>query len=359
MYVMLTMFCFAVLLVAMRSFRDGKWTWKGSFIPTAILCCLGFLTHYYFIMFVFFVAAFTCLYLVFHKETRAKAFIYGGSVCVGLVAAVLYYPACLSHIFSGYRGTEATQAFADVSNTFGRINFFVEMLNDFTFSGAFYALALIALLLYMFCGYKKKTAGTGGKLTPAQWLLIVVTICFFLLVCKTGMMPSNPAEALRYASPSYGLIILLVVMAIVSAFNRVGLKPVFAIVVLSATALCQVYGLFSDKVFFVYPDAVNNYAWAREHSDKDIVYIYNPNNAWMIWNDSPELMEYSRIYFIPYTDENEISDELLKSSDSVVVYSCRCDESEQIMGRILDANEKLSSFEKTAERLYVDIYELK
>ena len=374
MYVMLTFFCFAVLLVAMKAFRNNLWTWKGCFIPTAVLCCLGFLTHYYFIIFVFFVAAFSCLYLVFHKETRVKAFIYGGSVCVGLFAAVAYYPVCLSHIFSGYRGTEATQAFADISNTGDRISFFVQLVNDFTFSGAFYVLVLIGLLLYMFYSFKKNTRKVPAKtedfpgsvngtvkktVRPEMLLLIVVTAGYFLLVCKTGMMPSNPAEALRYASPSYGLIIVLVVCGLVTVLEELGAKKIIAAVILSVAVICQIFGLMNNKVFFIYKDSVNNYEWAEQHKENDIAFIYNPNNAWMIWNDSPELMKYSDIYFIPMTDENDITDDRLSNSSSVFVYACRCDESEQIMQRMIDANSNLNSFEKIEERLYVDIYELK
>lgn len=356
MYVMLTFFCFLMLYVTMKAFGMETWSWKKCFVPIAIVSCLGFLTHYYFVIFAFFVAAYTCLYLVFHRGTRVKAFIYGGSVCVGLVVAVLYYPACLSHIFSGYRGTEATAAFADMSNTVGRISFFVQILNDFTFSGAFFGLALIILLAYVFYGYKKK--GVHVSLKPSQQLLLAVTLGYFLLVCKTGMMPSNPAEALRYESPSYGLIILLVVIAIVKLLENLKMEKL-SVIILVAVAVIQVIGLSKDKVFFIYTDSVNNYEWAKEHRDSDIAYIYNPNNQWMIWNDSPELMELKDIFFIPYTDENDISDERLVNSKSIFVYCCRADESLNIIEKMVQADDNLTQYEKVEERLYVDIYELK
>jgi len=375
MYVMLTMLCFALLLIAMNAFKKESFGWKNCFIPTALLCCLGFLTHYYFIIFAFFVAAYTCLYLVFHKDTRAKAFIYGGSVCVGLMAAVLYYPACVSHIFSGYRGTEATQAFMDASNTFDRINFFVQLLNDFTFSGALYVLVLICILIYMFYVYSSKSkqfrntareqentkevSKTSAKIKPEMWLLVVTTIGYFILVCKTGMMPSNPAEALRYECPSYGLIIVLVTVILVSLSGRVGANKLVPIAILTGTLVCQVFGLINDKVFFIYSDSTMNYEWARANSDSDIVYIYNPNNSWMIWNDSPELMEYNDIYFIPMTDEGNVEDERLANDGTIFVYACRADEANEIMQRLVDGNDNFNSFEKVAERLYVDIYELK
>lgn len=371
MYTMLTFLCFAVLYIAMKSFADNEWNWKKCFIPTFIVSCFGFLTHYYFIVFAFFVAAYTCLYLFFHKETRIKACIYGGSVSAGILAAIAYYPVCLSHIFSGYRGTEATEAFVDMSNTFDRIEFFTGLLNDYTFSGTLYVLILVIALLYIFHMYKK-TLETRNNLSsdkeknvsekvkrPEVVLLIIVAVGFFLMVCKTGMKPSNPAEALRYPCPSYGLIILIVVMGIILLFERISTKIIVPCICLVIVVACQIVGLFNEKVFFVYPEAEECYEWARDHKDADIVYIYNPGNTWMIWNDALELMEYDQIYFIARDNSDEIEDAIINNSKSVIVYTCRSDESEVLMQRIIDSNDNVNSAELISERLYIDIYELK
>ena len=79
----------------------------------------------------------------------------------------------------------------------------------------------------------------------------------------------------------------------------------------------------------------------------------------MIWNDSSELMEYKDIYFIPYTSEEDINDERLINSSSVFVYCCRTDESVELIKKMVEADDNLNEYEKVAERLYVDVYELK
>ncbi|MBR3635444.1 MAG: hypothetical protein IKN47_04540 [Lachnospiraceae bacterium] len=381
MYVMLTMFCFILLLIALRCVRDDTWNFKRAYIPTVIVTCLGFLTHYYFMVFAFFVAAYVCIYLVIRSKTRKAAFIYGGSVCLGMAMAVLYYPVCLSHIFSGYRGTESTQAFMDMSNTVDRFEFFVGMLNDYTFSGMFYILILVGLLLYMFYSYRRKVRWAGrmtgeagvseDEKKPVEiredpkhqkavlGLMITVTIGFFLIVCKTAMTPSNPAEALRYECPDYGLIIMLIVLGIVRVFEKVMNKKMIAVAVLVISVGCQVYGLCDDRVFFIYEGAQDFVAFAREHKDADIVYIYNPNNDWMIWNDGPELMEYKDIYFVPYDTSTAIDDERLLNSSDIYVYACRSDETDAIIQSIVDENEKLQGYEKISERTFVDVYRLR
>jgi len=372
MYVMLTAICFGILLVNMVAMRDGRWDFAHVYIPTAVLTFAGFLTHYYFMIFVFFLAAYVCIYLVINKETRIKAFIYGGSVCVAMAAAVLYYPACLSHIFSGYRGKEATAAFTDVSNTWGRLNFFIQILNDYTFSGMFYILVLVILLLYMFQSYSRKVkkakpahgataeAPSISEHTKAvNGLFVFVTVCYFLLVSKTGMMPSNPPEALRYECPAYGLIILLVVWGLVKVFEGFSSRIYIPLAILAVTTVFQIRGLCSDKVFFIYEEARDEVQWAKEHQDGKVVFIYNPNNEWMIWNNSSELMEYDGIYFLSMDDTDAIDDELLTGADRLYVYSCRSDNTETILGNLVDAGSKLNEYEQVGERLYADIYVVK
>ncbi|MBO4845944.1 MAG: hypothetical protein J5525_06490 [Lachnospiraceae bacterium] len=381
MYVMLTMFCFILLLTAVKCVRDDTWDLKRAYIPTVIVTCLGFLTHYYFMVFAFFVAAYVCIYLVIRSKTKKAAFIYGGSVCLGMALAVAYYPVCLSHIFSGYRGTESTQAFMDMSNTADRFEFFVGMLNDYTFSGMFYILILVGLLLYMFYSYRRKVRW-AGRMTGEEeksvetkktaekkedpehkkavlGLNIAVTVGFFLIVCKTAMTPSNPAEALRYECPVYGLIIMLIVLGIVRVFEKVMNKKMISVFVLVIAVGCQIYGLCSDKVFFIYEGAQDFVEFARQHKDADIVYIYNPNNDWMIWNDGPELMEYRDIYFVPYDSEDKIDDKRLSVSSDIYVYACRSDETDAIIQSIVDMNEGFEGYDMISERAFVDVYRLR
>ncbi len=383
MYVMLTMWCFLVLFIAMKAIRDNEFTLKKVFVPTILVTMAGFLTHYYYMVFAFFVTAYVCIYLVIKKDTRIKAFIYGVSVCLGMAASIIYYPACLGHIFSGYRGVESTQAFMDMSNTGDRINFFVQMLNDYTFSGMFYILALVGLLLYMFYSYRRKVRWANNLVSDSVEdtlkksdekdndtkpedhiravivLLITVTAGYFLIVCKTAMTPSNPAEALRYESPVYGLVILLVTMAITAVFDRVRANRLITCAVLSLAIICQIHGLCSDKVFFLYDGAQDLVRWAASHRDCEVAFIYNPNNSWMIWNDGPELMEYRDIYFIPYDTDKPVDDERLLNAKDIIIYACRSDESFAIIDNIVDKNDNLSGYEKAGERTFVDVYELK
>ena len=153
MYMLLGFWVLAATWLHVRSLQERKRGWR-FFVPLAAVVYLGFLTHYYFAVYLFFLAAAMEFYLLFetaeHRTWGQKwkdCILYAAVVIGSLVAAVLSYPACLGHIFRGYRGTEAMGAFFDPGNTWGRLNFFVGLLNEYAFGGLLFVLILVLAVL--------------------------------------------------------------------------------------------------------------------------------------------------------------------------------------------------------------------
>lgn len=355
MYSMLTCECMLVIYICVRAVKLSKYNWGHLIVPMMLLSFFGFMTHYYFIIFMFFVAAFMCIYMFIDKVTRVRAFILGFSICFGIGVGVLYYPYCYSHIFKGYRGNEATSAFFDINNTLDRLGFYTGIINDYAFSGLFYLLVLAIILLYVFCRFKK--VSSTKKTAVPVYMLLTVSIGYFLVVSKTAPVLSNPVEAMRYHAPIYMLVILLVTMGIYYPSSKIGITRLAVAVLVLSTGV-QVYGLSDDRVFFLYREDVQDYAFSEEHSEDCIIYIYNPSNRWMVWDDSQELMNYNNIYFISTEFDGDIDDEIIRNTDRIYVYACRSDQSENIIERILSANNRLNSYDMCSPRLYADIYEL-
>ena len=121
----------------------------------------------------------------------------------------------------------------------------------------------------------------------------------------------------------------------------------------------QFAALDQGKVQFLYEQDADNVQWAAQHKDKAIVYLYNPNNVWMIWDESEEMMQYDEIYFISLADESAITDSTILESDEIYVYASRMDAAESIMESLINDNSKLENPEKIRELLYCDLYYLK
>lgn len=387
MYMMLTFECLLLLYVHVRAVMREKRTFAGFYLPVMLLSFLGFHTHYYFAVFLFFVAATTCLYLFFKKETRKEAFCYAASVVLGLLLSVIAYTACLSHIFRGYRGTQAQDAFFDITNIPQRLLFFFDLTNEYAF-GNMLPLLLLAVILpgltkkavssyglsrkmQQDSAKEKKPAKDAAVLEKSPWscertaitLIGITTVGYFLVVAKTALLTAE--EAIRYEMPVYGPLILLVVLLLDSQLsyfktekNKKYLAGVFACLI-GLTLLGEIYGLAQRKVCFLYPEDKANVAWAKEHASETVAYIYNTTNQWMIWDDSEELMQYDEIYFVSSDHDTVVPDTQLSEADRVYVYKMRGDGADKVFEELAEENGGFREIQLIRELLYCDLYELK
>lgn len=253
MYMLLGLLVLAVTWLHVKSLQERKRGWR-FYAPLAVLVYLGFLTHYYFAVYLFFLAAAMELYLLFEKAEQKSwgqkwkdCIVYAAVVIGSLLAAVLSYPACLGHIFRGYRGTEAMGAFFDLGNTWGRLRFFVGLLNEYAFGGLLFVLILALVVLGVTAwtfqrierkrfGSTTETAGQKEAEDPAAkkgsaaetacaaqkpaagfwercralWIPAAASLGYFAVVTKTALLTAE--EANRYQIPVYGMLLLLAVL---------------------------------------------------------------------------------------------------------------------------------------------------
>ena len=380
MYMMLTMWCLLAIIWHIPTWKDKmKLTVKNAFFLWALVT-LGFLTHYYFVVFLFFLAAYTCLYNWLVRKDFKGSVLYGIIVCLGMGTAVIYYPSCLSHIFRGYRGTEATGAFFDLGNTVFRIRFFTDLMNQSVFGGALWILLIIVLVLYVTVRYQSKNRKKLlAVVQEHQGIahIAFVTAGYFLVVAKTALL--NAEEANRYELPIYGFCMMLMVAAVYYLLQELktcleakhseeerqqsGSKAKTLISFIAGLCFglvltAQVLALTQGKVQFLYQDDAVNVAWAKEHKDSAVVFLYNPNNTWMIWDESEELMQYDKIYFASLTEETPLQDKELQLADEIYVYTSRMDQAEMLMNDLIESNPKLENKEMIRELLYFDLYRL-
>ena len=373
MYMLLTMWCLLAMIWHIPTWNGKmRFTIKNTIVLWALVT-LGFLTHYYFAVFLFFLAAYTCLYNWWIKKDFKGSVIYGVVVCAGMATAVLYYPSCLSHIFRGYRGTEATGAFFDLDNTVFRIRFFTDLMNQSVFGGALWILLVVLILLYVTVRFQNKNRKSFmSAISEHQGVaqIAFVTVGYFLVVAKTALL--NAEEANRYELPIYGFCMMLMVAAVFSLLsklqnilmqkkqeenNKIQKRISLAgYLVVAGILMAQGLALKQGKVQFLYQDDAANVAWAREHKDSAVVFLYNPNNVWMIWDEAEELMQYDKIYFASLTEEIPLEDEELFGASEVYVYTSRMEQAEVLMNDLIQRNPQLDTMEKRRELLYCDLY---
>lgn len=369
MYMLLTSECMALILLHMNMLTDIKNNSSLSrfvkyLIQIAVTVYIGFLTHYYFAVFAFFVAAFTTLYLFFSKNTRKTSYIYAITVIAGLLSAVLSYPASLRHIFRGYRGTEAMGAFFDMNNLSDRMGLFVGLIDDYVLNRTFYILLLIILLAYVQVRFMNK------RVSPnlCFGLSFITAVGYFAIVMKTALM--NYEEAVRYEMPIYGLLIILIVVSLYSLITNTSpvtegdsrggqVQRLLFGVILAITLVMQVKGLYDGKVLFLYPEEKNEKEFATEHKDDVIIYVYDNDNKWKMWDNAHELEQYNRIYCIEMNHEGGIDNRELLEAKHAYAYVMRYDAGKQLIHRFITDNPNLHTAVLIEERGFADIYELR
>lgn len=401
MYMLLGFWVLAATWLHVRSLQERKRGWR-FFVPLAAVAYLGFLTHYYFAVYLFFLAAAMEFYLLFekaeHKTWGQKwkdCILYAAVVIGSLVAAVLSYPACLGHIFRGYRGTEAMGAFFDPGNTWGRLNFFVGLLNEYAFGGLLFVLilvlAVLAITAWALQRLKRSAlqseSGIRGQ-KPSEiskpsadaakeqavgfweryrilWIPAAASLGYFAVVTKTALLTAE--EANRYQIPIYGMLLLLAVILFLMLVRKAGGKKCFARKGICGAVLAflifltcgQIHGLLDGKVLFLYEEDAENIAFARQNADEPIIYFYNPALMWMIWDDSLELMQYDQIYFVNLADTSALEAEWLAQEDRVLVYAARTDTSAAALETAAAGMGRPVEMKKIRELLYCDLYEIK
>ena len=370
MYMMLTFVCLLILYIHIRAIMRQKRTVRGFYLPVCLLSFAGFHIHYYFAVFLFFLAAVTTLRLFAKKESRKEAFLYAGSVLSGMAFSVLLYPACLKHIFRGYRGTEAQDAFFDLGNIGQRVTFFFDLTNEYAFGNMLVIFLLCLIVLGLTIHVKTRLAGCPGAVSVSEKksykeaLVLVMWVAFgyFLVVAKTALL--NAEEAIRYEMPVYGLLFVLVIAGLGEWFaelenekNRKIMKAVFAGLI-CLTLSGEILGLIGGKVSFLYSDDKESIAWAFEHRDEAVAYIYNPDNKWMIWDESGELMQYEEIYFASSEHKSVAPDKRLSKEDVIYVYAMRGENAYNTMQSLAEENGGFNEPELIRELLYCDLYKL-
>lgn len=418
MYQWLTVFVLLCLCLHLRVLVRKKES-RSFYLLLALTVFFGFLTQYYYIIFHFFLGAGFCLYLLKEKKWKSLA-AYVGTCAAALGAALVYYPWALSHIFKGYRGTEAVGEFTNASNTLERLQFFAGLFDQYMMGGSLALWLLLICLLAITNRFLRKGKWRPGteygekvrrdqKLTQKQKtdqiltlpvsLLLFTAAGYFFTVAKTALLLGETSN--RYELPIYGVLVLLLVYSLymvqkeieqenaesaewitsLTAFENlpqqeirkqyapdkmiIGKEAVLVVV------LMAVLNLTGNKVFFLYPEEEKIQEFVHQNETTPVIVLYNEASETHIWWLLDELSEYENIYLASISGEGEIltSESFLNGnaaeSQKYIVYMADCENQGEELQRLLgtefpdgsDASGGIS-YEEIARKNMWTIYEI-
>lgn len=404
MYQWLAVFVLLCLCLHLHALVRKKESWS-FYLLLAVTVFLGFLTQYYYIIFHFFLGAGFCLYLL--KEKKWKSLMaYVGTCAAAFGAALVYYPSALSHIFRGYRGTEAVGEFANASNTLERLQFFIGLFDKYMMGGGLALWLLLICLIAMTNRFLQKRAKRSGReqkreriLTLPVGLLLFTAAGYFFTVAKTALLLGETSN--RYELPIYGVLVLLLVYSLymvqkeieqgnaetaerIAALTASGNlsqeeirkryvpdKKITGKVAVLVVVLIAVLNLTGNKVFFLYPEEAKVQEFVHQNETTPVIVLYNEASETHIWWLLDELSEYENIYLASISGEGEIltSQNFLNGdaaeSKKYIVYMADCENQGEELQRLLgtefqeesDASGDIS-YEEIARKNMWTIYEI-
>lgn len=381
MYQWLTLFVLLCAYLHVRAIEDQEFG-AGFLLPLIPTVFLGFMTQYYYIIFHFFMGVGMCFLFIRNRRIK-ELLLYGASCGIGLLAAVLYYPSSLSHIFRGYRGTEAVSEFGNAGNTVERLRFFAGLFNDYVMNGMLVFWLLVICLLWVTAGYMAKCRGngfasytgkTGRPQGQAAGLVLFTCAGYFFAVSKTALLLGETSN--RYQLPIYGLLIFLLLYFFskpvasywerTAANRRTGENSAASdravraagLLLLAVLVLGDVLSLRDGKVFFLYEEERPVMEYVRENADVPAVVFYNEASPDNVWRLSDELMVFPEVYLASQGNTELIADEKICQSGRLLVYVADREEKESCLENLLLCNERLTDYRVVAKKGLWTLYEM-
>lgn len=343
MYMMLTFFSVLYLYLTIKFVQeDFKIEKKYPWIFTILF---GFLTQYYFCIYIVFVFLLVSAYLLTKKEYQKL----GRYFLVHVIAAVigiLFYPASIYHIFFSYRGLgDGREVAKPIIQSC--IYYFSQIYKLF---GMKHLLFLI-LVLYFILILKNKAKIDQKKIFYCS-LIFLPSMMYLFTIAKIA-----PFLGEDYTSRYIMLLFPIIAVGVAYLFSFATKKQG---IFFTISLLLSVNGLYYNEPVYLYKDYKKAMDIATTYKDDHFVYVYD--NSFTHLSSLPEFATYKASLII---NENNYdfslleNDELINSNEFILCIKNWLNV-EDILNKVLEGShytkyEKLLELKSDVESTYYKI----
>lgn len=343
MYMMLTFFSVLYLYLTIKFVQeDFKIEKKYPWIFTILF---GFLTQYYFCIYIVFVFLLVSAYLFAKKEYQKL----GRYFLVHVIAAVigiLFYPASIYHIFFSYRGLgDGREVAKPIIQSC--IYYFSQIYKLF---GMKHLLFLI-LVLYFILILKNKAKIDREKIFYCS-LIFLPSVMYLFTIAKIA-----PFLGEDYTSRYIMLLFPIIAVGVAYLFSFATKKQG---IFFTISLLLSVNGLYYNEPVYLYKDYQKAMDIATTYKDDYFVYVYD--NSFTHLSSLPEFATYKASLII---NENNYdfslleNDELINSNEFILCIKNWLNV-EDILNKVLEEShytkyEKLLELKSDVESTYYKI----
>lgn len=363
MYLLFSLFAIIFSLTLVCDFKREKISPVRTLLPLFAAGFCGFMTQYYFVIFMFFMTFFYCSYLFILRRRFKDAVIIGLTVLASLIATYLVWPTSVFHIFKGYRGTGSVEDLVNPSLEvlFARVSLFVGLLSKGLFGGLFILAMVIAAagLVFVISGFWHYKAVLTGECSDklvqvgGHILLILSCVCYFAVVTKIGLRASDASN--RYQYPIYGIMLVLFICICRFTYARLaasipaltgmaarGIEVPYLLTVI--TVIVMLIGAYAQgQVLYLYPDEAVVEEWEMANPDAAVL-VYNRDDGDYDARIQ-DYLRYDRVYFENAQNCDALSDPELAAAGKLIVFIDRKCDTEACLNSVLELNNSVSGYE--------------
>lgn len=254
---------------------------------------LGYMCHYFYFIFAFFLSAFYMLFLLVQKNWKRMVW-YASAMGGSLLLTAFVFPAAYVNLF-GNRYTQNAASNMSVIDFLYKLYQYAKIVMKDLFANSNILLAVIlvvvltALVLFVVKTVKNRTYREQQSVNIwFFWICAGTVICYYVLAVKIAPSYSN-----RYVSTLYPLIFLLLIWLIHMVWGERKAAG-FSMTILAAVILI-VIGLGSQSrcVDFVYAETEANEAAVEPYIETDVYFV--TYNFYKVTEKIPELKGAARV----------------------------------------------------------------
>ena len=353
MYVLSATFILGLTLLFVREW--DKSVRKSFYIKLGLLSVGGALTHYYFLVYLFYSCVIWGIYVIGRRRWKELVVFLGTMTASGIVSVAIF-PSMINHIFLKGRGKESFSNAVTFSHTFiNNIKSYTTAINKLY--GGFLLIVILMAMAWFLYRFVFGNRDKNNRIWMNKWLIIFFPCVLDLLT----IAKVSPVTTARYIAPVYGVCVILLMGLfdnIISFITDREYIKWMAGVLLCGILLHSSYNIYTWPE--LYTDAKECVATAKQYGiNNECIYILR--TTWHSFPNYQEFIQYQNMTFIPESDLTMLYTDDYAGYDHVVMYFDKSTSQEiidEILANMIEMNPGLDSYEKLYEYSYNMAYYL-
>lgn len=354
------------LLMAVESFSESRRKFAAWTFLASVICYAAFLTHYFALLLPGVLTFLVCVKELFTRKHILRMLVFGSSMVAAITLAVASFPACIQHIFFGYRGTDVLSEL-NLKGFAHRFKFFTANLHTEVFAQTLpvIGIVLMSALAVICIYYIEKKHGLSIEERESFWWYLasfVATMVSVMVLIKVSLFVEAGS---RYFYPVLALMLPLIGVMVLKAslilWERTNHKAgtvqqaVLLAVICSVILIPNIKGHIEDNVLFLYREDAEKVAFSQRHKEYPVVLLYNPETTYKTWYTANQLWPFERIFYTDYEHimVDTFEEPTIQSAQKLIVYM---DAPEEVVQKLVEKNPNLEGYSLIRHDAFYYVY---